>query len=59
MEQDGWLWFLIDVVFVAALGAALAYGIYRSKTRPRALDSVRDQRTRDLYDEEERREKSK
>lgn len=59
MEQDGWLWFAIDVVFVVALGAALAYGIYKSRTRSRALDPEGDRKTRELYKEEERREKGK
>jgi hypothetical protein len=25
-ETGGWLWFVIDVLFVAALGVAIAYG---------------------------------
>ena len=30
---SGWLWLIVDVVFVAALAAALAYGVIRAKRR--------------------------
>jgi hypothetical protein len=45
---DGWLWLLIDVVFVAILGAALAYGIIQSRRARARRRQQRDGATRDL-----------
>jgi hypothetical protein len=50
MELGGALWLLIDVAFVAALGAAIVYGIYQWRRRPR------DQATRQVSDEAVRKE---
>ena len=49
-EAGGWLWFLIDVAFVAVLAAALIYGIvvWRRRRNPR-VEQIRDEATRDLY----------
>ena len=40
-DASGWLWFTIEVVFVAALGAALIYGIVQWRHRsPHSEDRV-------------------
>lgn len=52
MDSDagGWMWLLIDVALVAALGAALIYGVnVWRKRRSAAADRARDNATRDLY----------
>jgi len=46
---------LFSVVGVLILLAALAWGQWRYQTRNRALDPVREQVTRDIYREEDRR----
>ena len=48
---SGVLWLIIDVVLVAALGAALVYGVMMTHRayKNRALKKVRDDATRDLY----------
>jgi flagellar biosynthesis/type III secretory pathway M-ring protein FliF/YscJ len=40
MDSDigGWLWLMIDVIFVAALALALVYGTIRWRTRRRNRD---------------------
>jgi hypothetical protein len=48
-ELSGWLWFVIDVCFVAALGAALAYGIVHARRLSARQRQQRDEATRDLY----------
>jgi hypothetical protein len=50
-EASGWLWLIIDVGLVAALGAGLIYGtmMWRSRSRNRAVQQVRDEATKDLY----------
>jgi hypothetical protein len=54
MDDDagGWMWILIDVGFVAVLGAALIYGImqWRNRTKSPATQERRDQATRRLFD---------
>lgn len=62
-DAGGWLWLLIDVLFVAALIAAIAYGVimWRRRPRSRTVREVRDEATRDLYrkaEEREQRERS-
>ena len=51
-DAGGWMWLLIDVAFVAVLGAALIYGIVQWRNRPksRAAQERRDQATRRLFD---------
>jgi hypothetical protein len=46
------MWLLIDVAFVAVLGAALIYGIVQWRNRPKspAVQERRDQATRRLFD---------
>jgi hypothetical protein len=46
----GWLWLLIDVGFVAVLGAAIAYGMVHVRRRSARQKKQTDQATRDLYD---------
>ena len=41
---------LIDIVGVAVLGLALAYGLYRYATRNRALDPLSEAATKRQYD---------
>lgn len=50
-EASGWLWLIIDVILVAALAGGLIYGtmMWRSRSRNRAVQQVRDEATKDLY----------
>jgi uncharacterized iron-regulated membrane protein len=49
-DAGGWMLFIISVIFVAALGAALVYGtIMWRKRRSRGMEQIRDQKTRELY----------
>jgi len=51
-DAGGWLWLVIDVIFVVALGAALAYGVVEWRKRrqnPAAVRRAGDQATRELY----------
>jgi hypothetical protein len=50
-DYGGWMWFLIDVVLVVILGAALIYGIGMWHRRPRnsATQEIRDEATDRLY----------
>jgi len=52
-DYGGWMWFLIDIVLVAVLAAALIYGIGMWHRRPRdgATQQVRDEATDRLYHE--------
>jgi hypothetical protein len=55
-QGGGWLWMLIDVGFVAVLGAVLIYGTMQWKRRrSRPVEHARDQATHQLYESEERR----
>jgi hypothetical protein len=58
MFQDvgGQLWFLIDVLFVAALAGAILYGFIQWRRARPADDERAEQGTRDLYREEEAEE---
>jgi hypothetical protein len=53
MEQDfsGWLWFLVDVVLVAALGLAMLYGIakWRRARHDPGSEHARDRATKQVY----------
>ncbi len=46
----GWLWLLIDVGFVAVLGAALAYGIVHVRWMSARKRRQSEQATRELYE---------
>ena len=49
-DASGWMWFIINVLFVAALGAAMIYGTMMwRKRRSRGMQQVRDEKTRELY----------
>jgi hypothetical protein len=49
-DAGGWLWLVIDVIFVVALAGALFYGMTRwRRRRNRVLEEVRDEETRRLY----------
>ena len=48
-QLSGWLWFVIDVCLVAALGGALAYGIVHARRLSARKRQQRDEATRDLY----------
>jgi len=52
-DQGGWLWAVINIAFVAGLGAALAYGIFawRRRSRDRAVEQVRDHATLRNYEQ--------
>jgi len=49
-EVGGLLWLIVDVVFVAVLGALIVYGVYQWRRRPR------DAATREVSDNAVRRE---
>ncbi len=55
MDQGGWLWFAIDVIFVAILAAVLIYGLamWRRRYRDPATEAVRDEATDRLYHKRE------
>jgi hypothetical protein len=49
-DASGWMWIVVDVIFVAALAAALIYGtIMWHKRRSRGMQQIRDDKTRELY----------
>lgn len=49
-EAGGWMWLLMDVVLVAVLAAAMAYGILVWRRRGSgAVSRVRDQAIERLY----------
>jgi len=48
--QGGWLWLIINVAFIAALGLALAFGMTHWKKRSRAAKEAGDRATRQMYD---------
>ena len=49
-DASGWMWVIVDVIFVAALAAALIYGTMMwRKRRSRGMEQVRDAKTRELY----------
>ena len=50
-ESGSWTWLLIDVLFVAVLGAAILYGIMvtRRRRRDRLTEARRDEATREVY----------
>ena len=52
-DFSGWLWFLIDVILVGALGLGIAYGIIASRRRRRdpRTEQLRDAGTRRAYEE--------
>jgi uncharacterized iron-regulated membrane protein len=52
-DVGGWLWLVIDVIFVAALAGALIYGtvMWRRRSRNPVLEQARDEATRRLYEE--------
>lgn len=48
-EFGGWLWFIINVLMVFVLGAAMVYGVMRWRSAPR-VSRRRDEATREVYD---------
>jgi hypothetical protein len=50
-DAGGWLWLVIDVLFVVILAAGLVYGIamWRSRRRDPKVERRRDEATRELY----------
>jgi hypothetical protein len=51
-DAGGWLWFVIDVILVGALGVGIAYGIIavrRRRTDPN-LERMRDAATHRAYE---------
>ena len=50
-DYGGWMWFLIDVVLVVILAAALIYGVgmWRRRARNSVTQEVRDEATDRLY----------
>ena len=59
-DAGGWLWLVIDVIFVLALAFALVYGImqWRARRRSPLHEQATEEATRRLYErsaENERR----
>ena len=54
-DPGGWLWFVIDVVLVGALGIGIAYGIMISRRRRKSArtEAVRDAATHRAYEPNE------
>ena len=50
-DYGGWMWLLIDVIFLGVLAAGLVYGIgmWRNRHRDPATKEVRDEATERLY----------
>ena len=49
-DAGWWLWWVIDVGMVAALGIALVYGTMAWRKRRGASEAASEQATRDLYE---------
>jgi hypothetical protein len=51
MEGGGWLWFMLDVIGVAILAAALIYGMamWRRRPKSRAAERAREEAVRENY----------
>jgi hypothetical protein len=52
-DPGGWMWLIIDVFLVGALGIGLAYGIFawrRRRTDP-AMERARDEATHRAYEQ--------
>jgi hypothetical protein len=54
-DAGGWLWFIIDVILVAALGIGIAYGIiaWRRRRKDPTIERVRDAATHRGYENNE------
>jgi hypothetical protein len=54
-DAGGWLWLVIDVILVGALGIGIAYGVMAWRKRPKGanVESVRDAATRRAYESNE------
>jgi membrane protein implicated in regulation of membrane protease activity len=59
MDSDvsGWLWLVLDVVMVAALGTALAYGVALWRRRRRSVEQASERATAQLCEREAERER--
>ena len=57
MPEHSWIWVLVDVLFVVALGLAIAYGTakWRQFRRHPELQAERDRATRENFDATGRR----
>jgi hypothetical protein len=53
MDAGGWLWFVIDVSLVAALGIGIAYAliVWRRRRRDPTTERIRDAATRRAYEQ--------
>ena len=54
-DAGGWLWLVIDVILVAALGIGIAYGImsWRRRRKDPSMEHVRDAATHQAYENNE------
>lgn len=59
MDSDagGWLWFVIDVLMVAALAVALIYATVFWRRRRGRLEQESERATKQLYEREAERER--
>jgi Flp pilus assembly protein TadB len=56
-DASGWLWFVIDVIMVAALAITLIYATVLWRRRSRALEQTSERATARLYEREAERER--
>ena len=59
-DAGGWLWLLIDVLFVGALAAAIIYGtvMWHNRRKDRAFTQKRDAATKVQYQAEAMKEEA-
>ena len=58
-EPSQWLWMIMDVILVIALGVAIVYGLmmYARRSRDPATREVRDRATERVYREAEEQDR--
>lgn len=56
----GWMWFVVDVIFVALLALGMIYGtiMWRTRGKSRVSDRTREQVTAENYREEAEKERA-
>jgi len=53
-DLGGWLWLVINFVFVAAFGVALVYGTMKYRQRSPGAKQRQEEATKSLYQREDR-----
>jgi hypothetical protein len=56
----GWMWFVVDVIFVAVLAFGMIYGtvMWRSRGKAGVSDRTREQATAENYRDEAKKERA-